>query len=79
MSTRTEKDWKLSKDFNFKDFSEAFAFMTRVALIVESKQHHPERSNVYNKVTIYLTTHEKGDTVTNKDRELAQEIDQLLS
>ncbi len=52
--------------------------MTRVALIVEKMNHHPEWSNVYNKVTITLTTHDKGNTITDKDRELANKIDELV-
>jgi 4a-hydroxytetrahydrobiopterin dehydratase len=73
-----EANDKLVKTFEFKDFSEAFAFMTRVALLAESQQHHPNWSNVYNKVEIELTSHDKGNTVTEKDRELAQAIDRLI-
>ncbi|MDO6437708.1 4a-hydroxytetrahydrobiopterin dehydratase [Cyclobacterium sp. 1_MG-2023] len=73
-----EANNKLVKTFEFKDFSEAFAFMTRVALLAESQQHHPNWSNTYNKVHIELTTHDKGSTVTEKDRELAQAIDRLI-
>ena len=72
-----ETDNKLTQTFEFKDFTEAFAFMTRVAFLAESHQHHPNWSNVYNKVTIELTTHDKGNTVTDKDRELAKAIDDL--
>lgn len=72
-----EANNKLVKTFEFKDFSEAFAFMTRVALLAESQQHHPNWSNEYNTVHIELSTHDKGNTVTEKDRELAQAIDQL--
>ena len=61
-----------------KNFVEAWSFMTRVALIVEKMNHHPEWSNVYNKVTITLTTHDKGNTITDKDRELANKIDELV-
>jgi 4a-hydroxytetrahydrobiopterin dehydratase len=67
----------ISRDFKFKDFSEAFAFMTRVALLAQSANHHPEWSNVYNKVTVTLTTHEAGG-VTAKDIALAEGIDKLL-
>lgn len=74
-----ERDDKLTADFRFSDFSQAFAFMTRVALLAEKFDHHPYWTNVYNKVTIELSTHEAGNIVTNKDRELAQEIDKLLS
>lgn len=76
------KDWKesndeLSKTFEFKDFSEAFAFMTRVALEAERMQHHPNWKNVYNKVEIRLNTHDSGNKVTDKDRKLAERIDAL--
>ena len=64
------------QDFKFKDFSEAFAFMTRVALLAQSANHHPEWSNVYNKVSIRLTTHDAGG-VTAKDIALAEAIDKL--
>lgn len=73
-----EADNKLKRDFEFKDFSEAFAFMTRVAILAEKHNHHPWWSNVYNKISIELTTHDAGNTVTEKDRKLAQEIDQLI-
>ena len=66
----------LTQDFKFKDFSEAFAFMTRVALLAQSANHHPEWSNVYNKVSIRLTTHDAGG-VTAKDVALAKAIDKL--
>ena len=68
----------ISHDFKFKDFSEAFAFMTRVALLAQSADHHPEWSNVYNKVSITLTTHDAGG-VTAKDADLAARIDKLFS
>jgi 4a-hydroxytetrahydrobiopterin dehydratase len=67
----------ISHDFKFKDFSEAFGFMTRVALLAQAADHHPEWSNVYNKVTITLTTHDAGG-LTEKDVGLAEAIDQLL-
>jgi 4a-hydroxytetrahydrobiopterin dehydratase len=68
----------ITRDFKFKDFSEAFAFMTRVALLAQAADHHPEWSNVYNKVTIKLTTHDaKG--LSAKDTTLAGEIDKLLA
>ena len=67
---------RLTRRWQFSDFSEAFAFMTRVALLAEAKQHHPNWSNVYNKVTIELTTHDlKG--LSDLDAELAQAIDAL--
>lgn len=73
-----EQDNKLTRSFTFADFSEAFAFMTRVALAAEKMDHHPFWTNVYNKVTIELSTHDAGDTVTEKDHKLAKAIDQLL-
>lgn len=68
---------KLYRSFTFRDFSEAFAFMTRVALLAEQQNHHPTWSNTWNKVEIWLTTHDAGNTVTEKDRKLAQAIDDL--
>ena len=75
----TEKDNSLKKKFKFKDFSEAFAFMTRVALIAEKMDHHPNWTNVYNELEITLITHSAGDIVTEKDKKLAKEIDKLVS
>ena len=72
-----EEDNKLYKKFEFKDFSEAFAFMTRVALAGEKMDHHPLWTNVYNKVEIWLNTHDAGDVVTDKDRKLSEQIDKL--
>lgn len=74
-----ETDGKLQQTFKFKDFSEAFAFMTRVALAAESMQHHPDWSNEYNKVNISLCTHDAGDVITEKDHKLAKAIDKILS
>ncbi len=74
-----EQDNKLSRSFEFKDFSEAWAFMNRVALLAEKMDHHPNWSNVYNKVNIELTTHDAGNTVTERDRKLAKAIDKLLA
>ena len=73
-----EEDNKLKKSFRFGDFKEAFAFMTRVATIAEEMDHHPFWTNVYNQVNIELSTHDAGDIVTEKDRELARRIDQLI-
>lgn len=72
-----EQDSKLTKTFEFDDFREAFAFMTRVAFLAEEHQHHPDWSNSWNKVDISLTTHDKGDVVTDKDRKLAKAIDEI--
>ena len=74
-----QKDNKLYRKFMFKDFSEAFAFMTRVAIEAEKANHHPEWKNVYNTVEILLSTHDAGNVVTAKDEKLAQKIDALLS
>lgn len=78
MNDWKEKDNKLIKSFEFKDFVEAFGFMSRVALIAEKMNHHPEWSNVYNKVEIALQSHDDGNTVTDKDRKLAKAIDEIL-
>ena len=69
---------KLYKKFQFSDFSEAFAFMTRVALEAEKMNHHPEWKNVWNTVEVWLSTHDAGDVVTDKDKKLAAKIDALL-
>ncbi len=74
-----EENNKLYRKFTFKDFSEAFAFMTRVALIAEKMNHHPEWKNVWNTVEVWLSTHDAGDIVTEKDRRLAKEVDLLTS
>jgi 4a-hydroxytetrahydrobiopterin dehydratase len=74
-----EESNQLKKSFTFSDFKEAFAFMTRVAFLAESQQHHPNWFNVYNRVDIALTTHDAGNVVTEKDRKLAQAIDKLLA
>lgn len=72
-----EENNTLTKTFEFKDFTEAFGFMTRVAIIAEKMNHHPDWHNVYNTVTFHLSTHDAGDVVTDKDRKLAEAIDQL--
>jgi 4a-hydroxytetrahydrobiopterin dehydratase len=76
--------WKQVKDslvaeLMFKNFVDAFAFMTDVAALAEKHGHHPEWSNVYNRVTIRLTTHDAGNQVTDKDRKLAEAIEALAS
>lgn len=68
----------LSRRFVFKDFSEAFAFMTRVAILAERAAHHPTWTNTWNTVDIHLSTHDAGNTVTEKDHQLAKAIDALL-
>ncbi|MGI9031787.1 MAG: 4a-hydroxytetrahydrobiopterin dehydratase [Ilumatobacteraceae bacterium] len=74
----TERDGGLRRHFEFADFSTAFAFMTRVALLAEQRNHHPDWSNSWNKVDITLTTHDAGSTVTDNDRQFAAAVDELL-
>jgi len=74
-----EADGCLRRDFEFSNFSEAFAFMTRVAMLAESSNHHPEWSNVYQRVSITLTTHDAGNTVTEADRRFAAAIDRFIA
>ena len=69
-----EKDNSLQASFSFEDFKQAFAFMTECAMHIEQANHHPEWSNVYNEVEIKLTTHDEGNTVTDKDRKLSKKI-----
>lgn len=70
---------KLYRSFQFKNFSEAFAFMTRVAIEAEKMNHHPEWKNTWNRVEIWLSTHDAGDIVTEKDEQLSQKIDALFN
>ena len=72
-----ELDNMLQLRLQFVDFVAAFDFMTEVAALAEAHQHHPEWRNVYNLVEITLTTHDAGNVVTEKDRALAQAIEQL--
>lgn len=74
-----EEDNMLKATFQFKDFSQAFAFMTEVAMLAEKQNHHPNWSNVWNRVDIHLTTHDAGNTVTEKDRKLAAAIERILA
>lgn len=69
----------LKKSFHFKNFIEAFGFMTKVALIAEKMNHHPNWSNVYNNVEIELYTHDAENSITDKDRKLAEAIDKLIA
>lgn len=73
----TEQNNALYKKFEFKDFSETFAFMTRVAMEAEKMNHHPLWTNVYNSLEIWLNTHDAGDTITEKDHKLAKKIDSI--
>jgi len=72
-----EKNNKLCANFKFKNFKEAFAFMTEVAFYAEKQNHHPNWSNVYNTVEFELTTHDKGNIVSEKDHKLAKSIDEV--
>jgi 4a-hydroxytetrahydrobiopterin dehydratase len=73
-----EKANKLYRSFEFKDFKDAFSFMTAVALSAEKMDHHPTWKNTYNKVEIWLNTHDKGDVVTEKDHKLSKLIDEAF-
>jgi 4a-hydroxytetrahydrobiopterin dehydratase len=72
-----EENNQLKRSFQFDDFVEAFAFMTQVAFAAEKMKHHPNWSNVFNKVEIALFTHDANDSVTEKDRNLSKEIDKI--
>lgn len=73
-----EENNKLYRKFEFNNFIEAFAFMNKVALLAEKNNHHPEWKNVYNKVEIWLSTHDAGNVVTDKDKSLAEKINAIL-
>lgn len=73
-----EENNTLTRTFSFDDFVAAWGFMSQVAILAEKYNHHPEWSNVYNTVTIVLTTHDAGSIVTEKDRQLASAIDMLV-
>lgn len=75
----TEENNQLKRSFQFSNFIEAFGFMTKVAFVAEKMNHHPNWSNVYNKVEIALSTHDAGNTVTDKDRKLSAEIDRIYN
>jgi 4a-hydroxytetrahydrobiopterin dehydratase len=79
VSDWVEAGGMLRREFTFADFTEAWGFMSRVALLAEKADHHPNWSNVWNKVTIELTSHDAGNTVTDRDRDLAARIDALLA
>jgi 4a-hydroxytetrahydrobiopterin dehydratase len=73
-----EENNKLIGEFVFEDFSQTWAFMTEVAILAERKNHHPDWSNVYNRVVITLTTHDEGDIITEKDRKMADGISKIF-
>ncbi len=72
-----EKDNSLQATLRFRDFAEAFAFMTEVAFEAEKQDHHPNWSNVWNTVEIHLTTHDAGNVITDRDRRLAAAIERI--
>lgn len=73
-----EENDKLYSKFVFSDFNAAFSFMTRVAMLAEKADHHPTWTNTWNTVEVWLSTHDAGNKVTNKDRELAKQIDAVV-
>lgn len=73
-----EENNQLKKTYEFKDFIEAFGFMTRAAIVIEKQNHHPLWTNVYNRLEVSLCTHDAGDIVTEKDRALAKALDDLF-
>lgn len=73
----TEKENKLYTSKEFKDFKEAWSFLEKVAKLAESESHHPEIYNVYNKVELWLCTHDDGNIITDKDKELANKISEI--
>lgn len=73
-----EEDNQLKKTYEFKNFIEAFGFMTRAAMVIEKQNHHPKWTNVYNRLEVSLCTHDAGDIVTEKDRALAKAMDELF-
>lgn len=74
-----EENNLLQASFEFKNFREAFGFMSEVAIEAEKMNHHPDWSNVWNKVSFKLNTHDAGGTVTEKDHQLAAKIDEIFS
>jgi 4a-hydroxytetrahydrobiopterin dehydratase len=73
-----EENDKLYRKFVFSDFNAAFSFMTSVAMLAEKADHHPTWTNTWNTVEVWLSTHDAGNKVTNKDRELAKQIDAVV-
>jgi 4a-hydroxytetrahydrobiopterin dehydratase len=78
MSNWTEANNALQKTFTFKSFGDAMAWMTKASYIIEKMDHHPEWTNIYNKVHVRLTTHDAGNTITDKDRLLAAALDEVV-
>lgn len=74
-----EENNKLKKDYQFKDFVQAMSWMTECSFHIEKQNHHPDWSNVYNKVHVELCTHDAGNTITEKDRKLAKTLDDCFA
>ena len=72
-----EINYQLYQKFEFKDFNSAFGFMSRVALAAEKNDHHPKWTNIWNVVEIWLSTHDAGNIITEKDKKLASLIDEI--
>lgn len=79
MQNWIEQNNKLQKTFVFKSFVEAIAWMSKASLIIDKMDHHPEWTNIYNRVQVSLSTHDAGNIVTEKDRMLAEELDLLFT
>lgn len=79
MSLWKEENDQLVAKFEFDNFVQAWSFMSAVAIYAEKQNHHPNWSNVYNQVTIHLSTHDAGDVITDKDRKLAKTIDEVYA
>lgn len=77
-STWTQSDGALRRDFEFKNFVEAFGFVTQVALIAQRHDHHPDITISWNKVALVSTSHDAGSTVTERDHKLVAAVDKLL-
>lgn len=77
MNNWIEENNKLTKTFEFNTFADAITWMVKASFIIEKLNHHPEWTNMYNKVHVSLTTHDAGNTVTDKDRELANSLDAI--
>lgn len=76
---KIESDGKLTRFFEFSDFKQAFTFMSKVAIICEKQNHHPNWENTYNKLTIRLCTHDQENKVTLKDYRLAESINNIYT
>jgi 4a-hydroxytetrahydrobiopterin dehydratase len=74
-----EENKQLYRQFKFEDFKKAFGFMRKVAQAADKMDHHPKWTNEYNRVEIWLSTHSAGDKITDKDRQLAKQIDRIYS